>query len=137
MLCTSILKPGSGRKRRTIAIEVFLYGIFLPMVLFAHPHRNSLSAYVFALLLSLGMVGTMIALAVMAVRQTDEFQRAVLTKAMLWGIGGTLSINTISGLLEFFTDARPLPLLASFPIFLVVFLSAKAWLFRGYRIGNE
>jgi len=137
MLCEPIAGAGTGRKKRKIAIEVFIYGVFLPVVLFAHPQRNSLRAYLVALFLSLSMVGTMIALAVMAARQTDEFQRKLLTQAMLWGIGGTLSINTVSGLLEFFTDAPQLPLLASFPIFLVIFMTAKTVLFRRYRIGDE
>jgi len=30
-----------------------------------------------------------------------------------------------------------LPVLASFPIFLVIFMSAKTVLFRRYRVGNE
>ena len=137
MLCEPIAGVGGGRKKRKVAIEVFIYGVFLPAVLFAHPHRNSLGAYVFALFLSLTMVGTMIALAMMAARQTDEFQRTLLTQAMIWGIGGTLSINTGSGLLEFFTDAPQLPLLASFPIFLAIFMTAKTVLFRRYRTRDE
>jgi hypothetical protein len=137
MLCEPIPGVGGGSKKRKVAIEAFIYGVFLPVVLFTHPQRNSLRAYVVALFLSLSMVGTMIALAVMAARQTDEFQRKLLTQAMLWGIGGTLSINTVSGLLEFFTDAPQLPLLASFPIFLVIFMTAKTVLFRRYRAGDE
>jgi hypothetical protein len=40
-------------------------------------------------------------------------------------------------LLEFFTDAPKLPLLASFPIFLVIFMTAKTVLLRRYRNGIE
>jgi len=83
------------------------------------------------------MVATIVTLAIMGARRTDEFQRALLTQAMIWGIGGTLSINTVSGLLEFFTDAPQLPLLASFPIFLVIFMTARTVLFRRYRNGME
>jgi predicted permease len=138
MLCEPIPEAGGERKKRKLLpLEMFIYGIFLPAVLFAHPHRNSLLAYALALFLSLSMVGTMIALAVMAARRTDEFQRKVLTQAMLWGTGGTLAINTVSGLLEFFTDAPQLPVLASFPIFLVIFMTAKAMLFRRYRVDHE
>lgn len=137
MLCESVVEAGGRKKRKLLPLEIFIYGVFLPAVLFAHPQRNSLRAYAFALFLSLSMVGTMIALAVMAARRTDEFQRKLLTQAMLWGIGGTLSINTVSGLLEFFTDAPQLPVLASFPIFLVIFMSAKTLLFRRYRVVDE
>jgi len=137
MLCETVPRVGTFSKKRKVAIEVFIYGVFLPAVLFTHPHRNSLGAYALALFLSLSMVGTMISLAVMAARQTDEFQRALLTQAMIWGIGGTLSINTVSGLLDLFTDAPKLPLLASFPIFLVIFMAAKTVLFRRYRNGIE
>jgi hypothetical protein len=138
MSCEPIPGVGSGsKKKRMVAIEVFIYGVFLPAVLFTHPQRNTMSAYALAIFLSLSMVGTMIALAVMAARQTDEFQRKLLTQAMIWGIGGTLSINTVSGLMEFFTDLPQLPLLASFPIFLVIFLTAKTVLFRRYRLVEE
>ena len=88
MSCEPIPGVGGGSKKRMVAIEVFIYGVFLPAVLFTHPQRNSMSAYALAIFLSLSMVGTMIALAVMAARQTDEFQRKLLTQAMIWGIGG-------------------------------------------------
>ena len=39
--------------------------------------------------------------------------------------------------MEFFTDLPQLPLLASFPIFLVIFLTAKTVLFRRYRLVEE
>jgi len=138
MLCEPIVGDDGGRKKRKLVpLEVFIYGVFLPAVLFAHPHRNSLGAYALALFLSLSMVGTMIALAVMAARRTDEFQRTLLTQAMLWGITGTLSITTVWGLLQFFTDVWQLPLLSAFPIFLAIFMTAKTVLFRRYRVGNE
>jgi len=143
MICSSAAVPNRrnnnrrGLRRRLIPLEVFIYGVFLPLILFAHPHRNSPQAYALALVLSLGMVGTIVALAVMGARRADEFQRALLTQAMLWGIGGTLSINTVSGLLEFFTDAPKLPLLASFPIFLAIFMTSRAVLLRRYWNGNE
>jgi hypothetical protein len=137
MFCEPIEGDGARKRRRLVPLEIFIYGVFLPAVFFAHPQRNSLGAYALALFLSLSMVGTMIALAVMAARRTDEFQRALLTQAMIWGTGGTLAINTVSGLLEFFTDTPQLPVLASFPIFLVIFMTAKTVLFRRYRVGNE
>jgi hypothetical protein len=138
MACDSIAQPGKRQMRRKLLpIELFIYGVFLPLVLFAHPPRNSPSAYALAIILSLTMVATIIKLAFMAARQTDEFQRTLLLQAMLWGIGGTLSITTVWGLLEFFTDAWQLPLLSAFPIFLVITVTAKFILFRRNRAADE
>jgi hypothetical protein len=126
-----------GQERKLLPVQLFIYGVFMPLVLFAHPVRNSVKAYVLALVLSLTMVATIITLGFMAARQTDEFQQKLLMQAMLWGICGTLSITTVWGLLEFFTNVWQLPLLASFPIFLVITMTAKWVLFRSNRPVDE
>ena len=48
--------------RKLLPVQLFIYGIFLPAVLFAHPARNSVKAYMLALFLSLTMVATIILL---------------------------------------------------------------------------
>ena len=73
----------------------------------------------------------------MAARQRDEFQRMLLTQAMIWGICGTLSITTVSGLLDLFTDLPQLPVLSAFPIFLAISMTAKIILFRRNRAADE
>ena len=141
MVCDSNTEAKRRNKRemqrKLFPVELFIYGIFLPFVLYAHPARNSTKAYVLALLLSLSMVATIIALGVMAARRSDEFQRLLLTRAMVWGICGTLSITTVWGLLEVFTNVRQLPLLSGFPIFLAITMTAKFILFRRNRPVDE
>lgn len=141
MVCDSSADANRRSKRamerKLFPVELFIYGIFLPFVLFAHPARNSFKAYFLALFLSLTMVATIIALGVMAARRTDEFQRMLLTQAMIWGICCTFAITTVWGLLELFTDVRQLPLLSAFPIFLAITLTAKFILFRRNRPVDE
>jgi hypothetical protein len=124
-------------QRHLLPIQVFIYGVFTPAVLFAHPVRNSAKAYALAIFLSVTMVATILRLGFLTVQRTDEYQRLLLTRAMLWGICGTLSITTVSGLLELFTDLPQLPVLASFPIFLAITMTAKAVIFRRDRAVDE
>lgn len=79
----------------------------------------SLSAYVFAGLPALPLVGIIIFLALYLFEETDEFLKARMVEALLWGLGAILIISTVWGFLETLAGAPRLALHWLFPIFCV------------------
>jgi len=49
--------------------------------------------------------------------EKDEFQRTVLVQSMLWGIGATLAVTSVWGLLENFVSVPHLDLFLVYPLF--------------------
>jgi uncharacterized membrane protein len=62
------------------------------------------------ILAAIGVVGRYL------VEETDEYQRALLVRAVLWATGGTLVVTTVWGFLESFAHVRPAQ--AGFPFML-------------------
>jgi len=123
-------------QRKFGAVYLLYLGFYL-LYNFSHPARNSALAYVLLACVSLSMVAMVVTLAVVTTRHRDEFQRQLLMQAILWGVCGTFAITTVWGMLETFTDLPRLPILATFPIFIVIMAAAKLTLFRRYRAANE
>lgn len=65
--------------------------------------------------------------------EQDEFERMVVIRAMLWGIGLTLAATTVWGFLETFADAPRFPLYLVFPLFTSLFGIAQAPIRRSFR----
>jgi len=136
------LTPEVKRRNRRELLRKFwpVYLIYITatgMFLFLHPAHNSPLAYVLAISLALSLIGMIVTLAVVTTRQRDEFQKQLIIQSMTWGLCGMMSITTTWGLLEVFTDVRPLPILMNFPIFIVIMAAAKVTLFRNNRPADE
>jgi hypothetical protein len=65
--------------------------------------------------------------------EQDEFQRMVVVRAMLWGIGLTLAITTVWGFIETFANAPHFPLYLVFPLFTSLFGLAQTPIRRSFR----
>jgi hypothetical protein len=138
----STCSPNMTRRERIRAMRPFyiLYAIYMPFCLMLSvlkPAKNSTSAWILDLGTGVTMVAMLVAAAIGFARQRDEFQRKLLTEAMIWGVGGMLAITTVWGLLETHTSIPRMDILLNFPIFITITAIAKVVLFRRNPAGNE
>jgi hypothetical protein len=138
----STCSPNMARKERIRAMRPFyalftIYMCFFFLLTDFKPAKDSTAAWVFGLAAGISMVAMLIAAAIGLARQRDEFQRKLLTEAMIWGIGGMLAITTIWGLLEVHTSIPKMDILMNFPIFMVITAIAKVAIFRHNSVGTE
>ena len=138
----STCSPNMTRRERIRAMRPFyiLYAIYMPfcmLLLFGKPARDSAGAWIIDLAAGVSMVAMLVASAVGLARQRDEFQRKLLTEAMMWGVGGLLAITCIWGLLEVHTSIPRMDILLNFPIFITITAIAKVVLFRRNAAGSE
>lgn len=126
--------PSSRAERlRAMRPFYFLFSIYMPfcfMLSYLKPAKDTPLAWIIDLGTGITMVAMLIAAAVGFARQRDEFQRKLLTEAMIWGIGGMLAITSIWGLLEVHTSIPRMDILFNFPIFITITAIAKVALFR-------
>ena len=73
--------------------------------------------YVVAVVPTLPILGVLAAMGIYLKEEPDEFGRAVLVQAMLWGLGFILAFTTVWGFLEELAGAPHFPLYGVFPIF--------------------
>lgn len=141
MLFTSC-SPTMTRKERIRAMRPFyvLFAIYMPfcfMLSILKPAKDSAGAWIIDLGTGVTMVAMLVAAAIGFTRQRDEYQRKLLTEAMIWGISGMLTITTIWGLLETHTSIPRMDVLLNFPIFVTITAIAKVVIFRRNPVGNE
>ncbi|WP_263376227.1 hypothetical protein [Granulicella aggregans] len=130
------------RKERIRAMRpfYFLFSLYMPFCLMLSifkPVKNSTAAWMLDLGTGVTMVAMLVAAAIGFARQRDEYQRKLLTEAMIWGISGMLAITTVWGLLETHTSIPRMDILLNFPIFITITAIAKVVLFRRSPAGNE
>jgi hypothetical protein len=63
--------------------------------------------YVAAVVPALPILAAIVVVGRYLVEETDEYQRTLLVRAMLWATGATLAVTTIWGFLESFAHVRP------------------------------
>jgi peptidoglycan/LPS O-acetylase OafA/YrhL len=114
-----------------------LYMLIYMVTMFVKPTKDTPLAWALDLGTGISMVAMLIAAAVGMARQRDEFQRKLLTEAMIWGTGGMLAITSIWGLLEVHTSIPRMDILFNFPIFITITAIAKVALFRRNAAGAE
>jgi hypothetical protein len=134
--------PSLTRAERLRIMRPFyvLFAIFMCfyfLMLFAKPVKDTPLAWAVDLGSGVSMVAMLIAAAVGVAKQRDEFQRKLLTQAMIWGIGGMLGITTVWGLLEVHTSIPRMDILLNFPIFVIITAIAKVTLFRRNPVTEE
>ena len=120
--------PAARRYFYRLLTAMAFYVVFLvPAVwAFSRYHLTGGFAYLLAILPALPIVGMVVVVGLYLAEEKDEFQRAVLAQALLWGIGATLSVTTVWGFLENFVQVPHLDLYLVFPLF---------WFFVGISTG--
>jgi peptidoglycan/LPS O-acetylase OafA/YrhL len=138
----STCSPTLTRAERLRVMRPFyaLFTIFMLfdfVTMFIKPVKDTPLAWTLDLGTGISMVAMLIAAAVGLARQRDEFQRKLLTQAMIWGTGGMLAITTVWGLLEVHTSIPRMDVLVNFPIFIAITAIAKVTLFRRVPVSEE
>lgn len=101
------------------AYAVTLILVILYLVRF---HPTGPFVYFLAVLPALPIIGVVVVVGLYLAEQKDEFQRMLLERSLLWGMGGTLGTTSVWGFLEMYANVRHLSSFYVFPLF---------WLFVG------
>jgi len=114
---------------------MLFYVLFLvvSVSVFARYHPAGPLAYVLAILPALPIVGMIAVFGIYLGEEKDELQRAMGVQALLWSTGATLSLTTVWGFLENFTNVPHLQLMWIYPIFGVFFGIALPIINARYR----
>ena len=82
------------------SMAVYVVALLSDVWLFKHHTPQSLAKYFLAILPALPLVAVVASLGAYLAEETDEYQRALMVEAILWGTGGTLVIASVWGFLE-------------------------------------
>jgi len=126
MECKTI-NPAARRYMHRFSVTILLYALFIVLAVwvFVHFRPTGPLAYALAVLPAIPCIGMLAVFGLYLVEEKDEFQRFIGVQAMLWGIGGTLTVTTAWGFLENFVHVPHLQLILILPIF---------WLFFGISL---
>jgi hypothetical protein len=111
--------PAQRRFLYRFAVAMLLYVLLIvPAVWgFVHFRPTGALAYVLAVLPALPILAMLVVIGLYLAEEKDEFIRNMQIQSLLGGIGGTLALVSVWGLLENFTDVRRLDLFLVYPIF--------------------
>ena len=135
MSSTNPMSPAGRRYARRMIPLMVLYVVFLCASLWVIRTLSPTGPvlWLMGLAPALPVVGCIVAMGRYLVEETDEFPRAVLAEAMLWGIGAVLTLTTVWGFME---NAGVLPhfqTYLAFPLFCGAQGLAQAFIRRRYR----
>lgn len=99
------------------AMIAYVAVLFASLRLIRHAHPQGLLLWALAIAPALPIIAVIAIMGLYLTEETDEFVRAMLVQAMLWGIGLTLAGCTAWGFLENVDLVPHLPLYLVFPIF--------------------
>ena len=130
--------PAGKRYGRRMAVAMALYMVFLfgSLYLLQHGQPTRWVALSLAVLPSLPLILVVAILGRYLKEETDEFQRSVLVECLLWGLGCTLALSSVWGLLEVIAHVPHLPIFYVFPGFWFFFGIATPFVKMRYR-GSE
>lgn len=127
--------PGPLSARRAAFVSLFSFWVGLYVLAISNAHNLlDISAwprwagFVAAIAAVLPIGGVIYALLRYLIRETDEYQRLLLTRAALIAAGVTLFGVTLWGLLELYVGAPHMPLSMALAPFCVVFAIANWWI---------
>jgi hypothetical protein len=106
-------------KRFAIAATIYILALFSATRIFRHDHPTGAIAYLLAVLPALPILGMIVVVGIYLAEEKDEFQRNLFIQSMIWSIGATLSVTTVWGFLENFTNTAHLQPYLIFPMFAV------------------
>lgn len=121
-------------RRRSIPIMALYFALFFLFDWLFYQHRvHGPATWLLAVLPALPLIGAIVLLGQYLREETDEFRRAIVTEAMLWGIGLAMALTTAWGFIEMFIPGVHVPLLWVFPAFCVTFAVSKLLVRRRFQ----
>jgi hypothetical protein len=133
-----ICLPKSKAERRYIyrlapTMIAYVAFLFLAQWIFHHHHPTGLLAYLLAILPALPIIGSLAIVGLYIAEESDEFLRSILVESMLWGLGGALSVGTVWGFVEEFTNAPHLSIFYVYVFFWIFMGISKPFVAMKYR----
>jgi hypothetical protein len=127
MLCAT-QNPAQRRYRVRFILCMVFYVIFIlgAAWTFVHLHPTGAVAYALGVLPAVPIILFLVVMGLYLAEERDDFLRNVQIQSLLGGIGGTLTLVSVWGLLEDFELVRRLDLFWVYPIF---------WVFVGLSTG--
>lgn len=104
-------------KRFLSVMAVYVVSIVAVSYIFSHFHPAGPVAYVLAALPGLPIIGVIAVIGLYLAEEKDEFERSVLVESMLWGIGFTMALSSVWGLLEIYAGVPKMWVFLVGPIF--------------------
>ena len=84
---------------------VYVLFTFIAQWSFHHLHPTGIMVYLLAILPAVPLVGSIAIVGLYIAEESDEFERSILVRSMLWGFGVALAIGSVWGSLETFANA--------------------------------
>jgi len=100
---------------------------------FQHFHPTGFRVYVLAALPGLPMVASLFVVGLYIKEEVDEFQRAILVRAILYGLAASFVVSTVWGSLEDFGHARHLSSFLAYLTFWIVMAISEMSIRLSYR----
>jgi hypothetical protein len=138
MICLPNTQARKRYSRRVvIAMAIYVVLILLCAYLLKHAHPGRAVAVLLAILPALPIIATLIAVGAYLRDEADEFQRFLFQQNLLWGMGVTLAVTSVWGLLELFTSIPHIPIVFTYPAFWFFFGVCTPFLRRQYRSSDS
>jgi hypothetical protein len=102
--------------RLLIAVTVYVIAVFVTMHLLYHGRLPLPAAIGLATIPSIPIVAMIVIVGLYLKEETDEFQRELFIKCLLWGTGGTLAITSFWSFLHIFAHV---PAVDGFHVFVL------------------
>lgn len=116
------------------AYVAILVSVILYLVRF---HPSGPVVYLLAALPALPIIGIIVVVALYLADEKDEFQRTMLERSLLWGIGATLATTSVWGFLEMYSKVQHISSFYVFPLFWAFVGISGVALRLQYRSGDE
>jgi hypothetical protein len=127
--------PAFVRYQVRVLAASLAYAILLIAAVWQFKHHPPTGAlrYLVAVSPAIPLVGIIAVVGLYLKEETDEFQRALMVRQMLWSTGLTLSLATIWGFLEDFGVAPHLEAYWAAAVWLMVMGFSRFFIWRRYQ----
>jgi membrane protease YdiL (CAAX protease family) len=120
-------------RRFAVAMSAYIALILIVVLCFRHLHPTGPLAYLLAVLPAVAIIGMIVTAGLYLAEEKDEFQRNLFVQALLWGLGGVLTVTSVWGMLESFTHIQHFEPTWTFTVFCIFVGISTPFLKRRYR----
>ena len=116
----SLPNTKTAKRYRSLLVTmslVYVVAILSSAYVLKHHQPGQVIAVMLAALPSIPILANMVIVGLYLKAEPDEFQRTVFQQCLLWGMGVTLALTSVWGLLEIFTRIPHVPIFFTFPAF--------------------
>jgi len=132
--CKSSSVAGIRFIARLLTTSIVSVGVvFYTKWAFQHFHPTGFRVYILALLPAIANVASLVVVGLYISEEKDEFERSIIIRSVLWGLGAALAVSSVWGTLEQFAQAPHLTSFLSYLSFWIVMAISGAIIRLRYR----